>query len=416
MSSMGQVIKKENKGRTSTVGKYSILIMIVGIVFIAANLRAPLTSVGPVVGFIKDDINISNTMAGMITTLPLLSFALFSPIVPKLGQKYGVELIILCSIVFLTVGIAIRSLSGVVSLYIGTAVLGLAISVGNVLLPGLIKREFPKRIGLMTGVYSISMNLFGAIASGVSVPIALGWRFGWKGALGIWGILSFISIFFWLLQMKHSNVRRDTVHKEKADSHVNLWSSALAWQVTLFMGLQSMFFYVLVAWLPEILKQQGLNSSQSGLMLSVMLLALLPFTFIVPVIAGRMSGQCSLVTITAILFFIGTVGLLYGSSNLIIFWIIALGIGGGFAFSLSMMFFGLRTRNAQQAAELSGMAQSVGYLLAAIGPTLFGFIHDATNSWTIPLLILVGASVLLFIFGLSAAKDRYIGSTNSQNI
>jgi CP family cyanate transporter-like MFS transporter len=148
-------------------------------------------------------------------------------------------------------------------------------------------------------------------------------------------------------------------------------------------------------------------------MLSVMLLALLPFTFIVPVVAGRMSGQRSLVTITAILFLIGTLGLLYGSSNLVIFWIITLGIGGGFAFSLSMMFFGLRTRNAQDAAELSGMAQSVGYLLAAIGPTLFGFIHDATHSWTIPLLILVGAAVLLLIFGLSAAKDRYIGSPNS---
>ncbi|QTD42625.1 MFS transporter [Sporosarcina sp. Te-1] len=409
MSSMNEVIK-ENKGNFSTIGKSSVWIMIVGIVFIAANLRAPLTSVGPIVGLIKDEMNISNTSAGMVTTLPLLAFALFSPIVPKLGQKFGVERIILGSVVFLTVGIVIRSLSGATTLYIGTAILGLAISVGNVLLPGLIKREFPERIGLMTGVYSISMNLFGAIASGVSVPIALGMGFGWKGALGIWGILSFISILFWLPQMKHRIVKRETVHKKTADSHVNLWGSALAWQITLFMGLQSMIFYVLVAWLPEILKQQGLSSSQSGLMLSVMLLALLPFTFIVPVIAGRMSGQRSLVTITAFLFVIGTFGLLYGSSNLIILWIIALGIGGGFAFSLSMMFFGLRTRNAQQAAELSGMAQSIGYLLAAIGPTLFGFIHDATNSWTIPLLILIGASVLLFIFGLGAARDRYLGT------
>ncbi|HDR8041834.1 TPA: MFS transporter [Bacillus cereus] len=410
MSSMDKVIKKTNKGAVSTFGKSAVWIMVFGIVFIAANLRAPLTSVGPIVGLIKDDMNISNTLAGMLTTLPLLAFALFSPIVPKLGRKFGVERIIFGSIVFLTVGIIIRSLSEVAALYIGTAVLGLAISVGNVLLPGLIKREFPEHIGLMTGVYSISMNLFGAIASGVSVPIALGLGFGWKGALEIWGILSFISIIFWLPQMKHHNVKRDTVHHKTADSHVNVWGSALAWQVTLFMGLQSMIFYVLVAWLPEILKQQGLNSSQSGLMLSVMLLALLPFTFIVPVIAGRMSGQRSLVVITSILLLIGTLGLLYGSSKLIVLWIIALGIGGGFAFSLSMMFFGLRTSSAEQAAELSGMAQSIGYLLAAVGPTLFGFIHDATNSWTIPLLILVGASVLLFIFGLGAAKERYIDS------
>ncbi|MFK9090778.1 CynX/NimT family MFS transporter [Bacillus salipaludis] len=411
MNSINQSISKGNKWTISTVGKSAVWLMIVGIIFIAANLRAPLTSVGPLVGLIRDDMNISNTMAGMLTTLPLLAFALFSPIVPKLGQKIGVERLIFGSLVLLTAGIIIRSLSGVAALFIGTAILGLAISVGNVLLPGLIKREFPTRIGLMTGVYSISMNLFGAIASGVSVPIALGMGFGWKGALGIWGILSFISILFWLPQMKHHSVQKDTVHHQTAGSHVNMWGSALAWQVTLFMGLQSMIFYVLVAWLPEILKQQGLNSGQSGWMLSIMLLAMLPFTFIVPVIAGRMSGQRSLVAITSILLLIGTLGLLYGSSNLIIIWIIALGIGGAFAFSLSMMFFGLRTRNAGQAADLSGMAQSIGYLLAAIGPTLFGFIHDATNSWTIPLLILVGASGLLFIFGLGAAGDRYVGST-----
>ncbi|MED1780274.1 MFS transporter [Brevibacillus fortis] len=392
------------------VTRSAVWVMIVGIIFIATNLRAPLTSVGPLVGLIRDDVHISNTLAGMITTLPLLAFALFSPIVPKLGRKFGVEVMILISIILLTFGVILRSLSGIATLYIGTVVLGLAIAVSNVLLPSLIKREFPRRIGLMTGVYSISMNLLGAIASGISVPIAVGLGLGWQGALGIWGILSFVSVFFWLPQTKRRHRETDTLHKQTPDSSVNLWSSALAWQVTLFMGLQSMVFYVLITWLPEILKQQGISSDQSGWLLSIMQLALLPFTFVVPIIAGRMSSQRSLVTITTILLFIGTLGLLYGSPNLIVLWIIVLGIGGGFAFSLAMMFFGLRTENAQQAAELSGMAQSVGYLLAAIGPTLFGYLHDVTGSWTIPLLILVCASALLFIFGLGAARNRYIGS------
>lgn len=176
------------------------------------------------------------------------------------------------------------------------------------------------------------------------------------------------------------------------------------------MGIQSMIFYVLIAWLPEILKQQGIDSSQSGWYLSIMQLALLPFTFIVPVIAGRMSSQRSLVTITTILLLTGTLGLLYGSTNIILLWIIILGIGGGFAFGLSMMFFGLRTENAHQAAELSGMAQSIGYLLAAIGPALIGYLHDATNSWTLPLLILLGASVLLFMFGIGAARNQFVGA------
>ena len=186
-------------------------IMIVGIIFIAVNMRAPLTSVGPLIELIRDHLYISNTLAGMITTLPLLSFAFFSPFVPKLGQRFGVERVLFISIITLTVGILLRSFSGIANLYVGTAVLGLAIAVCNVLLPSLIKREYPKRIGLMTGVYSISMNLFGAIASGIGIPIAVGLGYGWQGALGIWGILSFVSILFWLPQVRSRSMKNPTV-------------------------------------------------------------------------------------------------------------------------------------------------------------------------------------------------------------
>lgn len=398
----------QNKSE-SNVQRSVAWVLIIGIIFVAMNLRAPLTSVGSLIGFIRDDLQISNTLAGMITTLPLLAFAFFSPIVPKLARRFGIEVVIFVSIVFLMLGIALRSLSGIVTLYIGTVILGLAIAVANVLLPSLIKREFPTRMGLMTGMYSISMNLLGAIASGISVPIAIGLGFGWQGALGIWGILSFVSILFWLPQMKRR--KREVVFAQKqttVSTPVTLWRSGLAWQVTLFMGLQSLVFYVLITWLPEILKHQGLGVDESGWLLSLMQLALLPFTFIVPILAGQMSSQRSLVTVMTILYLIGIFGLLYGSVNFIVFWIILLGIGVGSAFSLAMMFFGLRTENAQQAAELSGMAQSIGYLLAAIGPTLFGYLYDITNSWTIPLLTLVGVSILIFLFGLGAAGNRYV--------
>ncbi|NOU98684.1 CynX/NimT family MFS transporter [Paenibacillus planticolens] len=402
-----QIEKNQNKQAVPS----STWLIILGIIVIAANLRAPLTSVGPLASLIRDNVHISNTLAGLITTVPLLAFALLSPFVPKLGRKYGVERVILIALIFLTVGIVIRSLSGAANLYVGTAILGFAIAVCNVLLPSLIKRDFSNKIGAMTGVYSISMNLCGAIASGISVPLAVGAGLKWQGALGIWGFLSFLSILCWLPQLKNRSKQVPTSgNKQPINNDVNVWRSSLAWQVTLFMGIQSMIFYVLIAWLPEILKQQGIDSGQSGWYLSIMQLALLPFTFIVPVIAGRMSNQRSLVIITSILILTGTLGLLYGSSNLILLWIIILGIGGGFAFSLAMMFFGLRTENSQQAAELSGMAQSIGYLLAAIGPALIGYLHDATNSWTMPLLILVGASILLFMFGIGAARNRFVGA------
>jgi MFS transporter, CP family, cyanate transporter len=310
----------------------------------------------------------------------------------------------------LVIGIAVRSLSGAVTLYVGTAVLGFAITICNVLLPSLIKREFPQQMGTMTGVYSVSMNLCGAIASGISVPLAVGAGLNWQGALGVWGILSVISILFWVPQLK-APAKPAAVANSAGNNHqVNIWRSPLAWQVTLFMGIQSAIFYVLVAWLPEILKDQGISSSQSGWFLSVLIMASLPFAFIVPVMAGRMSSQRLLVVITTILLLIGTLGLLYSSIHLVLFWVIILGIGAGFAFGLSMMFFGLRTQSAHQAAELSGMAQSIGYLLAAIGPALIGYLHDASHSWSVPLLILVGASALLGIIGLGAARNQFVGS------
>ena len=411
MSSSEQLLKKQNAILdTRTRKQATFWFMILGIIFIAANLRAPLTSVGPLVSIIRENVHISNTLAGLITTVPLIAFALLSPFIPKLGRRYGVERIILISLIVLTMGIAVRSLSGVVTLYVGTAVLGFAIAICNVLLPSLIKQEFPQQMGTMTGVYSVSMNLCGAIASGISVPLAVGAGLNWQGALGVWGILSVISILLWVPQLK-APAKPAAVASSAGNNHqINIWRSPLAWQVTLFMGIQSTIFYVLVAWLPEILKGQGISSSQSGWFLSILIIASLPFAFIVPVIAGRMPNQRLLVIITTILLLIGTLGLLYSSIHLFAFWVIILGIGVGFAFGLSMMFFGLRTQSAHQAAELSGMAQSIGYLLAAIGPALIGYLHDATHGWSVPLLMLVGASALLGMVGLGAARNQFVDS------
>jgi len=348
--------------------KPKVLLLIIGIIFIGANLRAPLTSVGPLIPSIRESLGISSTLAGALTTVPLLAFALLSPFAPKLARRYGMESVLFLSLILLTIGIILRPLSGVGMLFSGTIFLGLAIAVGNVLVPSIIKQYFPKSVGTMTGVYSVSMNLCGAIASGLSIPITSKSGLGWQGSLGYWGIISIIAILFWIPQFRSN--RNQAINVSEKPQSVNMWKSGLAWQVTVFMGLQSLIFYTIVAWLPEILQQQGLSSSTAGWMLSLMQFAVLPFTFIVPILAGRMKNQYLLVTITALLFVIGMIGILYGNLSLIPFSVILLGIAGGCAFSLAMMFFSLRTKNSYQAAELSGMAQSFGYLLAAIGPTL----------------------------------------------
>ena len=384
-------------------------VLLLGIIFIAINMRAPLTSVGPLVEMIREHLYISNTLAGMITTLPLLAFAIISPFVPKLSQRYGTETVLFVAMILLASGILLRSVAGISILYIGTAILGIGIAACNVLLPSLIKREYPERIGLMTGVYSISMNLFGAIASGISIPVAVGLGYGWQGALAIWGGLSILAIVFWLPQVKRRPEVPALSNIQTAKKPKNLWQSGLAWQVTIYMGLQSTLFYVLVTWLPEILNQRGLTPDQAGWMLSFMQMAVLPVTFIAPILAGRMKNQRLLMIFSSFMILLGLVGLHFGSMRLTLLWVFILGIGSGFAFGLAMILFSLRTKTAKEAAELSGMAQSFGYLLAALGPMIFGYLHDATNGWNAPLYLLMAVAILIGVFGVGAGRDQFVG-------
>lgn len=380
---------------------------IVAIILLASNLRAPITSVGPLITSIRESLAISNTVAGALTTLPLLAFAFLSSFTATLSRLFGMERTIFVSLIVLMIGIFLRSVDGVETLFIGTVLMGLAIANGNVLLPGLVKKNFAHRIGIMTGVYAVSMNLSAAIASGVVVPIASIKGIGWQGALGFWGLLTIAAILFWIPHIRQHHKSQQGVQQIEMKSN-QLWRSPLAWKITLFMGLQSLVYYSIIAWFPEIFQQQGLTQAAAGWMVSLMQFAILPFTFIVPIIAGRLENQRWLVGITAGLFIIGLIGVLLGTTTLIPLWMILIGIASGSSFSLAMMFFSLRTESSHEAAEISGMAQSVGYFLAALGPLVFGFLRDSTQSWTIPLVLLILTSGIFFVVGMGAGKNTYI--------
>ncbi len=402
-------MKKQTVHVTETRRATAGWLLLIGVILVGSNLRVPLTSVGALISFIRDDLGISNALAGSITTLPLLAFALLSPFAPKIANRIGMEWTIALSLVLLIVGIAVRSISGIGFLFAGTLFIGLAIAIGNVLIPGIIKMNFPLRIGLMTGIYAVFMNVFGELGSGLSVPISSIGSFGWQGALGIWGVLSVISLLIWLPQLRaqKKSPKADTGHEERS----SLWRSPLAWKITLFMGGQSLTFYTLITWLPDMLQANGYNSNTAGWMVFLMQFSLIPFTFIIPVVAEKLKNQVGLSIATASLFIIGFAGLLQGSPLLVPVWAVMLGIAGGSAFSLSMMFFTLRTRDGKEAAELSGMAQSFGYLLAAVGPVLVGALQDLTGGWTIPLSLLILISTLLLITGISAGKEGQVTGT-----
>lgn len=381
-------------------------LLLIGVILVSTNLRAPLTAVGSLITFIRDDLGMSNALAGSLTTLPLLAFALVSPFAPKIANRIGMEWTIFLSIIVLLLGTMIRAVTGISYLFLGTLFIGVAIAIGNVLIPAIIKINFPLKIGLMTGIYAIFMNVFGALGSGLSVPLSNIGSLGWKGALFVWGILAIIALIVWFPQLLGKKTAKEV--KVQKGERGGLWRSRLAWQVTLFMGAQSFHYYTLVTWMPDIIQTKGHDAAMAGWVLFIMLFALIPCTFIIPIIAEKMRNQVMLAAVTAIAFIVGIVSLLLGGTVMIFFAAVILGLACGSAFSLSMMFFTLRTKNGKEAAELSGMAQSFGYLLAAVGPVLIGAVQDMTGSWTVPLLLMVGVAVIILVNGVSAGRDGYV--------
>ena len=397
----------------ATPGRLRGVLLVVGIVLVAANLRPALTSAAPLISQIRTDTGISNGVAGLLTTLPLLAFGLLSPVAPRLALRFGMERVLLVSLMVLTAGILLRSAGEVAALFLGTAILGAAIVVGNVLLPSLIKQEFPERAGLMTSVYSTALGISAALAAGASVPVMQLTGMGWQGSLALWALPAFFTAVAWLPQLRRSDRPTDTSAQTSRVS--SLWRSPLAWQVTLFMGLQSLAYYVTLTWLPEILREGGMDATRAGWMLALSQAVAIVTMFLAPVIAGRRPSQQGVVVAAVGLSGIGTIGLLVADSTLSALWVVLLGLGQGACFSLALTFFALRAPDSEHAAALSGMAQTVGYLLAAGGPSLFGVLRDVTHAWNVPLALLLAITVCLLIAGLGAARDAHVATPTPED-
>jgi CP family cyanate transporter-like MFS transporter len=388
------------------------VLLVLGILLLAANLRPALTAVAPLIAQIRTDTGVSNGVAGLLTTLPLLAFGVLSPIAPRLARRFGMERTLLASLLVLVAGILLRSAGWMAALFVGTVVLGAAIAVGNVLLPGLVKREFPGRAGLMTSVYSTALAISATLAAGVSVPITHQAGIGWRASLALWALPALLAAVGWLPQLRRRDRPTDAQTSHGVDG---LWRSSLAWQVTLFMGLQSLAYYVTLTWLPEILREEGMSLARAGWMLALAQAVGIVSMFFAPVIAGRWPSQRGVVAAAVTMSGAGTLGLLVAGSTASTLWVVLLGLGQGACFSLALTFFALRAPDPRHAAALSGMAQSIGYLLAAGGPALFGVLRDATHAWKIPLALLLAVTVCLLISGLGAARNAHVGAPDPED-
>lgn len=400
--------------------KFGVALMVLGIILIGANLRAPINAVGPVINEITEALRLTPVLVGLVTTIPLIAFALLSTFAPGVARRFGLEKVLLYSILVLGAGLFIRSGGSVFLLFFGAALIGAGIAFGNVLMPALIKKEFPGHTGLITGIYLVSMNLTSALAAGYSTSIGRSTRMGWKASIGIWGLIAVATLLAWLPQVRKKRALRNAESLPAADGETggnessdrrqrpSVWGSRLAWQIALFMGLQSIMFYIIAAWFPAVFQSWGMSADRSGWMFSYFQLGQVPVMFIGPVLAARMKNQVPLVWVMFLLLSVGMAGILSARTEWVLISMILSGVALGLAFTLAMMFFVLRTQNTSEAADLSGMSQSMGYLVAACGPPLFGALFSLTGGWSVPLLFMAATTLALLFTGLYSAKDRQV--------
>ena len=369
------------------------------IVLVSFCLRPTITSVGPLIPEIRDDLDLSNSWAGFLTTLPLLAFATFSLFSSAIGKALGYVRAILLGLIILGAGILIRVQGGAFLLYFGTALTGVGIVICNVLLIPLIKDKLPHKVGLMTSAYTTGLSLFAAVGTGLSIPLAVG--FGWRGSLLSWLALISLAILIWIPQVKKNKV----VAKEEAMTQGNnVWKSKLAWQVSMFMGLQSFIFFTLVTWLPELLIEKGLTPGRAGLVVMLMQIVGLLGTFSAPLVAVRFKEQTKISMALGVAYFLGFATLFLDAIPIVYFGLSLIGFSLGASISMAYVLIGLRT-SGKTTADLSGMAQSTGYYLASIGPLLVGILFDISVNWNLFILIMMGSAALFTFLGSKVGRD-----------
>ncbi|MCG9542416.1 MFS transporter [Vibrio sp. Isolate33] len=388
----------------------SIFIML-GILFLSLNLRGPFTSLAPVLSQVMEGLSLNSSAAGFLTALPLLTFALFSPLVTKISQRIGLEPSLLLALVLITTGITLRSFGAIPTLYIGTVMIGLGIAIGNVLLPVVVKISFPTRIATVTSLYIFTMGIGSTLGSSLMVPLSELTLFtltGWQLALLMNLVFPLLALMIWLPKITKRSSSKSTKQNEKNPVPMKkMIKSGVAWQVTLALGLNSFTFYSLAGWLPQILNDLGYSEIDAGyiygfLQFSTMVPGLLLLPFL-----GKSNNQRWLITLCTLSVFIGLIGLLY-LPDFAIFWVGLFGLANCSTFIIALSFVGLRTSNSSQAASLSGMAQGIGYALAATGPTLVGKLHSQTGSWSVPILLIAGVAFACTIFAALAARDTKV--------
>lgn len=359
-------------------------------------------SVPPIIDEVRRELGLSATAAGVLTAAPVLCFGLLAPVAPVVARRFGSERVVLLALVPVLVGVLARAAGSTLALFAGTLLAGAGVAAANVIVPSVVKGRF-RRSGAITGVYVATLTAGAALAAGLTVPLEH--RLGWEGALAVWAIPAAAAVLVVSAAVLRPSGSPTARGGESGARH--LLRDGLAWQVTLYMGLQSLVFYAALAWLPSILRDNGYGAGSAGTLLALYALGGVPASLAVPVLATRMRDQRPLALAVTALEALALLGLLF-APGIAIAWVLLFALGQGGAISLALMLMVLRAPDSRRAAELSGMAQAIGYSLAAVGPFLVGALYDWTGNWDVPLVALLALTVPLAGVGIAAGRAETV--------
>jgi CP family cyanate transporter-like MFS transporter len=380
------------------------VVALVALVLAAANLRLAVTSIGPVLAEIRQGLGMSAAVAGLLTSIPVICFALVGLVAPRLARRFSAGTVIAAGLVVLTAGLALRPFAGGVTGFLALTVVALAgIAVVNILLPMVVKAWFPDRVGAVTGLYTLALNLGATIAAAATVPIAA--AFGdWRIGLGAWAVTAALSVPPWLMLGRRGLA---PAGDQPAGPAVRIARHPVAWALAFYFGLQSTSAYVIIGWLPQIYRDAGLSAETAGLLFAVtsFLGVLLPLAL--SALAGRMRRQSGIAAGLGVFGIAGYAGLWAAPAAAPWLCAVLLGIANC-AFPLALTMIALRGRTPATVVRLSAFAQSVGYLIAIPGPILIGVLHDHTGGWRVPLAVMVMIMIPQIAAGIAAGRDRHV--------
>jgi CP family cyanate transporter-like MFS transporter len=373
------------------------------VVLAGLNLRTVFASLPPLLQHVRSDLGLSASVAGLLTTGPVVCFGLFAPFAPRLARRIAIEKLLVIAALLTTAGTAVRGLGGVVGLFAGTLLAGAAIAVAQALVPILVRVRFPERAGVLTGGFSMALTLGSAVAAGLAVPLEHLLN-GWRGALAAFAVPAGLTALVWFVPAAESGTV--LAHAPSLGLH-RLHGS---WSIALYFGLQSMAFYTGLTWLPSILESHGFSEGAAGGLQALANVLQFAPAFLIPVLAGRRQTQTGLLVALVGLALVALAGLLLAPGGALL-WMPLLGIAQGGALGLALILPVLRGRTGPAVAALTAMALSIGYLLASVGPFLAGVAHDATGGWTLPLLFLMAITAAELAVGVPACKNWSVGGT-----